>query len=61
MSFSDEPERLLSVQRVALLFDVKPETIREWIKNGRLNAVKVGRQWRVSISEVKRVGTSKFG
>lgn len=61
MALSEEPERLLSVPRVATLFDVKPDTIRDWLKSGKMRGVKINGKWKVAVSEVKRVGSAKYG
>lgn len=59
MSFRDDP--LLTVEQVADVFQVKPPTIRKWIKDGTIVGVKIGRHWRVYESEVTRLATSRHG
>lgn len=49
---TDENETLYSVTQVAKLFQVSPETVRTWIKNGSLRAIKMG-HWRVPQSAIK--------
>jgi len=39
--------RLLTVKEVADLIQVGEATVRHWIKQGDLNAVDVGREWRI--------------
>lgn len=39
---------LLTLHEVADLLKVKEATVRTWINNGNLRAVKFGREWRVS-------------
>ena len=38
---------LLTIHEVAGLLKVKESTVRTWIKDGDLRAVKFGREWRV--------------
>lgn len=40
-------ERLLSPEEVAERFKLKPKTVREWLRTGKLRGVKVGRLWRI--------------
>jgi excisionase family DNA binding protein len=44
----------LTVPQVSAELKIHPATVRIWIKNGRLRAVRVGREWRVRRSEVDR-------
>ena len=36
------PQRMLSIEDVALIFDVHPRSVRRWIADGRLPCVHVG-------------------
>lgn len=38
-------KKYLSVGEVALMFGVKRLTVRQWIKNGEINATKIGQKW----------------
>ena len=40
-------EKLLTPEDTAKALSVKPETVREWLRTGKLKGVKVGRLWRV--------------
>lgn len=51
----NDAENLLSVQETAKRFDISVITIRRWIKEGKLQAVKLGRQWRIRDSEIKKI------
>lgn len=42
------------LKQAAQLLNIKPATGRQQIKNGRLFADKVGRDWHVSMSELRR-------
>lgn len=46
-------EKLLTPEDVAKSFAVKPETVREWLRTGKLKGVKVGRLWRIRESELE--------
>lgn len=45
---------LLSVGEAARAVDVRPGTIRDWIKRGRLNAVRAGRRYRIRRADLQR-------
>lgn len=47
--------RLLSTDEVAEVLAVKPKTVRRWIADGELPAVKLHRQWRVRVDELERL------
>ena len=40
-------EKLLTPEDAAKALVVKPETVREWLRTGKLKGVKMGRLWRV--------------
>ena len=48
-----ETEKLLTVKDAAKVLLVKPTTVREWLKAGKLKGVKMGRLWRVWKSELE--------
>lgn len=49
----EKPDRLLSVAQVAERLNAKPATVRLWIREGRLPAIKVGpRLWRVAETDL---------
>lgn len=52
---------LLSTTKVAALFDVRPETVRDWIEQGKIEGVKINRSWRIKKSEVLRFGQQRHG
>ncbi len=55
-----EDDPFLSTATVARMFDVKPETVRDWIENGKLAGTKINRSWRVRKSEVKRFSEQRY-
>ena len=51
-------DRLLTVPEVADRLRLKPETIRRWLRSGRLRGISLGSDhagWRVRESEVERL------
>lgn len=56
----DDP--FLRVPEVAQIFAVKPYTVRQWIKAGKLEGVKLpGGQWRVRRSTVTEFAQKMYG
>jgi excisionase family DNA binding protein len=56
-------ERMLKVSEVAARLQMHPETVRVWLRDGRLRGVRLGGAradklgWRIPESEVERVLT----
>ncbi len=48
-------DELLTVDRVAQIVGLHPRTVRRLIREGRLNARKIGKQWRVRRNELDRL------
>jgi excisionase family DNA binding protein len=44
--------RLLTVQQVAEICGISPKTVRRWIASGELHVYRLGRQLRVSPSDL---------
>ena len=44
---------LLTVHEVAALLKVKESTVRAWIHDRSLRAVKFGREWRVAVKDLE--------
>ena len=57
-------EKLLTTEDVAKILLVKPDTLRKWLRTGKIKGVKIGsRLWRVWKSELKvflREGEGKW-
>lgn len=56
---TDEPidrrrPALVGPKAAAALCDVSESTIKRLIKTGKLKAVRVGRQWRILVSDLRR-------
>ena len=47
------PESLLTPEGAAQLLAVRPKTIRDWLKRGRLKGVRAGRLWRIRESDLE--------
>ena len=46
---------MLRIREVARELNVSERTVLRLIKSGKINAVRVGNQWRISQEEVKRL------
>ena len=49
---SNEPEKLLTVEEVAALLGVHPQTVYDMARSGAIKARKIGRVWRFLPSDV---------
>ena len=45
---------MLTIRQVAKLLGIKVRTIREWIKKGKIKAVKNGNEWYIPKEEIYR-------
>jgi excisionase family DNA binding protein len=46
---------VLTIQEACARLKLKPETVRDWLKAGRLKGVKLGRVWRVDAEDLERM------
>ncbi len=44
-----------SIAEVAHRFSVHPETVRHWIRDGKIKVVKLGNFQRINIAEIERL------
>jgi putative resolvase len=51
---SDDVERQYKLVEVQKILGVSRATLKRWIYDGKMKAVKIGAHWRVSESEVRR-------
>jgi excisionase family DNA binding protein len=51
---SDAGEQYLSVDKAAAIADVHPDTVRTWVKSGRLPEHRAGRELRILRSDLRR-------
>ena len=50
-----DKEKWIGIDEAAFYLDVKPGTIRGWIRNGiDIPAQKIGKQWKFQICELER-------
>ena len=49
---TNRPERTLTVEEVAGMVDRGPQTVRRWIKQGYIKAVRIGREYRISKADL---------
>jgi excisionase family DNA binding protein len=57
-----EVEHMFSTEKCAELMEVTPHTVRQWIRDGKINAVKLGgRYWRVPRSSILEFANTKYG
>lgn len=55
-------EKIYTIDQVAQVLNLHPRTVRRFVREGKLNAHKVGGQWRVTEKELKHFsGTDKEG
>lgn len=55
-------DKFYSVNQIAEMFELHPKTVRRYIKEGKLQARKVGGEWRVTEAELKALldGDAEF-
>lgn len=46
-------EKLYTVEEASKILQVHPETLRKWLKEGRIKGEKFGRVWRIRESNLK--------
>lgn len=46
-------KRLMTVEEVAEYLRVRPSTVYDWAKTGKIPGVKMGRLWRFEIGEIE--------
>lgn len=51
----------MSTERIAELFEVTAETVRNWIEKGDLPGVKVNGYYRVPLSAVRALAKERYG
>ena len=47
-----QDEKLFTVNETAAYLSLSSQTIRRWINSGKLNAVKIGKEFRIRLSEL---------
>ena len=51
---SSAPQTMLTIEAVAVRFDVNPRTVRRWIEQGDLTVVRVGSVVRITSNDLDR-------
>lgn len=46
-------EKLYSAEETAEILQIKTDTVRRYIRSGKIRAVKVGKAWRISETDIK--------
>lgn len=46
-------DKLLTAEEVATRLNIRSETVRGWIRRGRLRGIRVGRLWRIRESALE--------
>jgi excisionase family DNA binding protein len=46
---------VLTIHEAAARLKLKPETVRDWLKAGKLKGVKLGRVWRIDAEALERL------
>jgi excisionase family DNA binding protein len=49
----------LKSEEVAEILDVNPETVRRWLRSGKMEGLKINRVWRVPVTEVPAYARKK--
>lgn len=53
----------LKVSEVAAMFNVTSGTVREWLNDGTLDGIKIGKghYWRISTAAAQRLAQKRYG
>ena len=57
----DKLPLVLDTKTVALIYDVTPNTVKQWIYGGRLKAYKLGRKWLFDKDYIQSLTTDNIG
>lgn len=55
----EEKDKIYGALELAKFFGVREKTIWEWCKKGKLPAFKIGKEWKVRISDIHRLINQK--
>jgi excisionase family DNA binding protein len=55
----DDP--FYNVADVARIFATSDYTVRRWLKSKKITGVKVGKNWKIRESEIKRLAEEEYG
>jgi excisionase family DNA binding protein len=51
---------MYTVARVSEILDLHPKTVRRFIREGKIRATRIGREWRVSQDDLQRYAHAEF-
>lgn len=51
--------RLYNVDDAAKMLSVKPATLRDWLRAGKVKAIKLGSAWKITDTELRRLINSE--
>lgn len=54
-------DKMMTVDEVAEVFSVRPYTVREWLKGGKLHGVKVDHSWRIPTKSFETFAREVYG
>lgn len=55
MAAKIEPEKMYNLKELGVYLPITPDTVRAWIRTGKIKAVKIGRLWYVKGAELIRI------
>lgn len=56
----EDKDKIYGVGELAKFFGVTKKTIWEWCKKGRLPAFKIGKEWKVRVSDLNKTIVQKI-
>jgi len=59
IQYMSKHDKLLSPTTVALNLGLQPRTVARWCREGRIEAVKMGRVWRIRTSTMRKMQDGK--
>ncbi|MBC7094892.1 helix-turn-helix domain-containing protein [Thermococcus sp.] len=48
--------KFITTKEFAEMYGVKIGTVQSWCRNKRLKAIKLGKEWRIPLSELEKLG-----
>jgi len=56
----EDKDKIYGAEELAKFFGVTQKTIWEWCKKGKLPAFKIGKEWKVRVSDLNKTITGKI-